>query len=79
MLLLPRDGLAHDPAELAAWAQQARCIPGFFFWGIYLGNNPQEQAAMRGLLGADRLIVCSPGELPLKFGDVLRAFRPVGV
>jgi hypothetical protein len=33
---------------------------------------------MRGLLGEDRLIVCPPGELHLKFGNVLRAFRPVG-
>jgi hypothetical protein len=34
---------------------------------------------MRGLLGADRLIACLPGELHLKFGNVLRACRPVGV
>jgi hypothetical protein len=78
VLLLLHDGAAHDPDKLASWAQQARC-PGFFFWGIYLGNNPQEEAAMRGLLDADRLIVCLPGELHLKFGNVLRAFRPVGV
>jgi len=53
--------------------------PYFFFWGIYLGNNPQEEAAMKGLLGADRLIACLPGELHLKFSNVLRTFRPVGV
>jgi hypothetical protein len=34
---------------------------------------------MRGLLGADRLIACWPGELHLKIGNVLRAFRLVGV
>jgi hypothetical protein len=34
---------------------------------------------MRGLLGADRLIACGPDKLHLKFGNVLRAFRPVGV
>ena len=44
-----------------------------------MGNDPQEEAAMRGLLGADRLIVCWPGKLHLKFGNVLRAFRPVRV
>jgi hypothetical protein len=44
-----------------------------------LGNNPQEEAAMRGLLGADRLIACGPDELHLKLGNVLQAFRPVGV
>jgi hypothetical protein len=79
VLLLLHDGLAHDPAELASRAREARCIPGFFFRGIYLGNNPQEEAAMRGLLGADRLIACWAGELHLKFGNVLWAFRPVGV
>jgi hypothetical protein len=31
VLLLLHDGLAHDPAELARWAREARCIPGFFF------------------------------------------------
>jgi len=36
-------------------------------------------AAKKGLLGTDRLIACSPGELHLKFGNVLRAFLPVGV
>jgi hypothetical protein len=79
VLLLLYDGLAHDPVELASWAREARCLPGLFFWGIYLGNNPQEEAAMEGLLGADRLIACPPGGLPLKFGNVLRAFRLVGV
>jgi hypothetical protein len=79
VLLLLHNGLAHDPDELASWAQQARCIPGFFSWGIYLGHNPQEGATMKGLLGADWLIVCPPGELHLKFGNLLRAFRPVGV
>ena len=79
VLLLLHDGTAHDPDALASWAQEARCIPGFFFWGIYLGNNPQEEAAMKELLGADRLIACPPGELHLKFGNVLRALRPVGV
>jgi hypothetical protein len=78
VLLLLHDGLAHDPGELASWARQARCLPGCFFWGIYLGKNPQEEAAMRGLLRSDWLIACPPGELPLKFGNVLRAFRPVG-
>ena len=34
---------------------------------------------MKGLLGADRLIACLPGELHLKFSNVLRTFRPVGV
>ena len=79
VLLLLHDGLAHDPDPLASWAREARCLPGFFFWGIYLGSNPQEEAAMKGLLGADRLIACWPAELPLKFGNVLWAFRPVGV
>ena len=79
VLLLLHDGAAHDPDKLALWAREVRCIPDFFFWGIYLGNNPQEETAMRGLLGTDRLIACFPGELPLKFGNVLRAFRPVGV
>jgi hypothetical protein len=79
VLLLLHDGLAHDPAELTSWAREAWCIPGFFFWGIYLGNNSQEGAAMKGLLGVDRLIACRPGELHLKFGNMLRAFRPVGV
>ncbi len=79
VLLLLHDGLAHDPDELRSWAREARCIPGFLFWGVYLGNNPQEEAAMRGLLGADRLIACPPGELHLKFGNVLRGFWPVGV
>ena len=36
------------------------------------------QPELKGLLGADRLIACPPGELPLKFGNVLWAFRPVG-
>jgi hypothetical protein len=49
-----------------------------FLLGIYLWNNPQEEAAMKGLLGANWLIACPPGELPLKFGNVLWAFRPVG-
>ena len=49
-----------------------------FLLGIYLGNNPQEEAAVKGLLGTNRLIACPPGELPLKFGNVLWAFRPVG-
>lgn len=48
-------------------------------WDIYLGSSPQEEAAMKGLLGADWLIACWPGEMHLKFGNVLRAFRPVGV
>jgi hypothetical protein len=34
---------------------------------------------MRGLLGADRLIACPPEELHLRFGNVLRGFRLVGV
>ena len=50
-----------------------------FFYGVYLGNNPQEEVAVQGLLGEDRLIVCSPGGLYLELGNVLRAFRPVGV
>ena len=49
-----------------------------FLLGIYLGNNPQEEAAVKGLLGTNRLIACPPGELPLKFGNVLWAFRSVG-
>jgi hypothetical protein len=49
-VLLLHDGLAHDPDELAAWAREAQCIPDFFFWGLYLGSNLQEEAAMRGLL-----------------------------
>ncbi len=60
VLLLLHDGLAHDPQELASWVREAWCIPGSFFWSIYLGNNPQEEAAMRGLLGVDRLIACWP-------------------
>lgn len=79
VLLLLHDGLAHDPDELAAWAREAQCISDFFFCGIYLGNDSQEEAAMKGLLGVDRLIVCPPGELHLKFGNVLRTFQPVGV
>jgi hypothetical protein len=47
VLLLLHGGLAYDPDELALWALRARCIPGFF-WGIYLGNNSQKEAAMRG-------------------------------
>ena len=54
------------------------CPPDFFFWGICLRNSLQEEAAMKGLLGADRLITCPPEELHLKFDNVLRAFRPVG-
>jgi len=34
---------------------------------------------MKGLLGADRLIACSSRELHLNFGNVLWAFRPLGV
>jgi hypothetical protein len=79
VLLLLHDGLAHDPVELASRAQEVWYLPSFFFWGIYLGNNPQEEAAMKGLLGEGRLIACPPEELHLKFGNVLRAFRPVGV
>jgi hypothetical protein len=48
---------------LSAIVRGARCIPGFYFWDIYLGNNPQEEAAMKRLLRADRLIACWPGEL----------------
>jgi len=40
VLLLLHDGLAHDRAGPASWARKARCIPGFFFQGVYLGNNP---------------------------------------
>ena len=62
-LLLLHDGLAHDADALASGARQMRCLSGFFFRGIYLGNNPQEEAAMKGLLGADWLIACLCGEL----------------